>query len=102
ALYLAAELARKNEELEKELEVLRSSCAKEVLLGPDIVKLLKIGKATLSEWAQDPTFPHLYGDWKKGMTIRCRSIDLFNWLKNRKSREIDRTLNVRLVNRRVI
>jgi len=97
ALYLAAELARKNEELEKELEVLRSSQTKEVLTGPDIIKLIKIGKSTLSEWAQDPTFPHLLGDWEKGMRIRVRAVDLYDWLKNRKSREIDRTFNVRRI-----
>lgn len=99
ALYLAAEVARKNEELEKEVEQLRLSKTKEVLQGPDIVELLGIGPSTLSQWVQDPTFPHLMGDWQKGMLIRCRTVELYQWLKSRKSIDIDRTFNVRRIKR---
>ncbi len=102
ALYLAAEIARHNEAMEAELTELRMNMTKDVLRGPDIVELCGISKSTLSEWAQDPTFPHLRGDWVKGMAIMCRSTDLYQWLKNRKTREINHSFHTRREKQRVI
>lgn len=102
ALYLAAEIARHNELMEAELTELRMNMTKDVLRGPDIVDLCSISKSTLSEWAQDPTFPHLRGDWAKGMAIMCKSSELYQWLKNRKSREINHTFKSRKLKRHVI
>lgn len=96
ALYLAAQIARRNEEMEAELTELRmNNQYPEVLQSHHIIELLGIGKSTLSEWAQDPTFPHIQGDWRKGMSIRVRKSEFYEWLRNRKEREIERHLNVR-------
>ena len=95
SLYLAAELARKNEELEKELVKLRFDGEyPEVLQGHHIIKLMEISKSTLTMWAADPEFPHLDGGRKKGDAIRVRKVEFYEWLKNRKSREINQELNI--------
>lgn len=95
ALYLAAELASKNELLEKELNELRMNGEyPEVLQGPHIVKLMGIGASTLTQWANDPSFPHIDNGRKKGDAIRVRKCELYDWLKNRNTHEIDRKLNV--------
>lgn len=93
ALFLAAEIARHNEDMESELTELRMNRTKEILRGPDIIELCGISKSTLSEWARDPSFPHMRGDWSKGMAIMCRSQELYLWLKNRQSREINHPRN---------
>lgn len=84
ALRLAAELAERNEKLEKDLRELQSSQYPEVLLSKHICELMGWSKATLSFAANDPTFPHLDGARKKGDTIRCLKWDFYEWLKSRR------------------
>lgn len=88
ALRLAAELAEQCELLESELTELRMNNEyPEVLHSAHILKLMGWSKSTLSEAANDPTFPHLNGARKKGESIRCRKWEFYQWLKNRKSQK---------------
>jgi hypothetical protein len=83
-LRFTLELAETNEKLEQELIELRMDGEyPEVLLSPHILKLMGWSKSTLSEAANDPTFPHLDGSRKKGDAIRCRKKEFYMWLKTR-------------------
>jgi len=84
ALRLAAELAERNEKLEKELKELQSSQYPEVLQSKHILELMGWSKTTLSFAAKDPTFPHLDGARKKGESIRCLKWEFYEWLKSRR------------------
>ncbi|MDT8980021.1 hypothetical protein RQP50_27705 [Paenibacillus sp. chi10] len=87
ALRLAADLAEQNEELWQQLKKLESSRYPDVLLSKHILELMGWSKATLSQAAKDPTFPHLDAARKKGDAIRCLKWDFFDWLKARSRRE---------------
>lgn len=84
ALRLAADLAERNETLERELRELQSSQYPEVLLSKHICELMGWSKSTLTFAAKDPTFPHLDGARKKGDAIRCLKWDFYEWLKSRR------------------
>ena len=86
ALRLAADLAERNEELERQLKELQTSQYPEVLLSKHILELMGWSKSTLSEAANDPSFPHLDGARKKGDSIRCRKVKFYDWLENRSRR----------------
>lgn len=84
ALRLAADLAEKNEDLEKQLAELRMNREyPEVLRPAHIVKLMSVSKSKVSEWANDPTFPLLNRDRKKGEVISVLKSDFYHWLKTR-------------------
>lgn len=98
ALYLAAEVARRNEELEAELFELRMNNEyPEVLLTKHIMKLCGVSRSTISQWAQDSEFPHLMGDWQKGQVIRCKKSEFYNWLRNRKLGKMHKNKSLRIV-----
>ncbi|NWL89608.1 hypothetical protein DMN77_18840 [Paenibacillus sp. 79R4] len=84
ALRLAADLAERNEELEKQLKKLQQSQYPEVLQSKHIIELMGWSKATLTFAANDPTFPHLDGSRKKGEAIRCLKWEFYEWLKSRR------------------
>ncbi|HYE69550.1 MAG TPA: hypothetical protein VEA58_13115 [Anaerovoracaceae bacterium] len=83
-LAMAYNLATQNENLKKELEELKMSTMPEVLLSHHIRELMGWSKSTLSMYAQDPSFPHLDGAWKKGETIRCLRSEFYHYMKNRR------------------
>ncbi|WP_339816841.1 hypothetical protein MKZ15_15580 [Paenibacillus sp. FSL R7-0216] len=83
ALRLAADLAERNEKLEKELKELQSSQYPEVLQSKHILELMGWSRPTLTFAANDPTFPHLDGSRKKGDGIRCLKWEFYEWLKSR-------------------
>lgn len=83
ALRLAADLAMKNEELERQLAELRLNGEyPEVLRPADMMRLLRIGKSSVGEMTADPNFPVLNQDRKKGEVILVLKSDLYAWLKN--------------------
>jgi hypothetical protein len=84
ALRLAAELAERNEDLEKQLTELRMNREyPEVLRPAHITKLMSVSKSKVSEWANDPTFPLLNRERKKGEVISVLKSDFYHWLKTR-------------------
>lgn len=87
ALRLAADLAEKNEQLEQQLSELRMNREyPEVLRPVHITKLMSVSKSKVTEWANDPSFPMLNRDRKKGEVISVLKSDFYHWLKTRSSR----------------
>ncbi|OWA36739.1 hypothetical protein B9G55_01270 [Saccharibacillus sp. O16] len=83
ALRLAADLAARNEELERQLTELRLNGEyPEVLRPADMTRLLRIGKSSVNEMTNDPNFPVLNQNRKKGEAVMVLKSDLYAWLKN--------------------
>lgn len=83
ALRLAADLAAQNEELERQLAELRLNGEyPEVLRPADMMRLLRIGKSSVTDMTNDPTFPILNQGRKKGEAILVLKSDLYAWLKS--------------------
>lgn len=92
ALFLAATLAKENEELRKQLAELMSSQYPEVLRPAQIAELMKISLPTVHEWVKewekDPeNSPLLNRDRKKGESVLVHKADLYDWLKHRRRRD---------------
>lgn len=82
ALRLAAELAEKNETLEQQLSEIRLNGEyPEVLRPAHIMKLCNVGKSTVTEWTNNPTFPILNKHRKKGDSVLVLKSDFYQWLK---------------------
>ncbi|MCP3807171.1 hypothetical protein NLX78_07980 [Paenibacillus sp. Lou8.1] len=82
ALRLAADLAEKNEELERQLTELRLNREyPEVLRPAHIMKLMGYSKAKVAELTNHPTFPHLNRGRRKGEAVTVLKSDFYEWLK---------------------
>jgi transposase len=89
ALFLAATLAKENEELKLQLAQLMTSQYPEVLRPAQIAELMQIGVSTVNEWVRewekDPeNSPLLNRDRQKGEKVLVLKTDLYHWLKRRR------------------
>jgi len=101
SLRLAAELAERNEVLERQLAELRlSGDYPEVLRPAHIEKLLGVSKPIVSEWTRDPSFPILNKGRKKGEVVMVLKAELYEWLKSRRPNEVATQLEPKDLRRR--
>ncbi|MDQ0876791.1 putative DNA-binding transcriptional regulator AlpA [Paenibacillus sp. V4I3] len=84
ALRLAADLAERNEKLELQLSELRlNNEYPEVLRISHIMQLCDVSKSKVTEWTNDPNFPILNKQRKKGEVVLVLKMEFYEWLKSR-------------------
>jgi len=91
ALFLAATLAKENEDLRRQLAELMTNQYPEVLRPAQVAELMKIGVSTVNEWVRewdkDPeNSPLLNRNRQKGEKVLILKSELYHWLKNRRPR----------------
>lgn len=88
ALFLAATLAKENEELREQLAALMTNQYPEVLRPAQVAELMQIGVSTVNEWVREwerapEHSPLLNRGRQKGEKVLILKSDLYLWLRHR-------------------